>query len=203
MKIENRNNLTDGENTMQSFGSFDEREDRVPGMGEDYDLAFAEDMEIDEKLLASFKKTARELGIPHGKAQKLADMYAERIAESMQESDAAMAGAKKKWESTIMSRPGFRQELPAAQKVLKEYGNDELPDLLRQSLLGSHPAFFDFMVKVAGAIKSSSMGASSTSPAQRGVSLADKLWPDKPAAKPRSGGKTAADRMWPDMEWLK
>lgn len=174
-------------------------DDMVPGMGEDYDLAFAEGMEVDEKLLAVFKKTARELGIPRGKAQKLADMYAERIAESVQESDAATAGAKKQWESEIMARPGFKQELPAAQQVLKKYGNDELPELLRQSLLGSHPAFFDFMVKVAGAIRSVSGSGPATSPDRRSASLADRMWPDKPAAKPGNGGKTAADRMWPDM----
>jgi len=36
--------------------------------------------------------------------------------------------------------------------VLKQYGSPMLTDALQSSLLGSHPAFFDFMVKVAGAL---------------------------------------------------
>ncbi|MDL2216970.1 hypothetical protein LJB81_04500 [Desulfovibrio sp. OttesenSCG-928-M14] len=180
---------------MQSF----EMNDEDFGMVDDYELTFGDDVDIDERLLASFKKTARELGIPRSKAQKLADMYAERVAESILESDAAMDEAKKHWEAEITARPGFKQELHAAQRVLKECGNDELPELLRQSLLGSHPSFFDFMVKVAGKINATGGGGATTPSRQRGASLAERMWPDKPVVKVRSGGRTTADRMWPDM----
>jgi hypothetical protein len=39
-----------------------------------------------------------------------------------------------------------------AQKTLKEFGSDELSKALHLSALGSHPALWDFVVKVGKAL---------------------------------------------------
>jgi hypothetical protein len=96
------------------------------------------------------------LGLPQGQAQKLADLYAKHVEESTKATqdaqDAFLLNAKKGWEAEIMSRPEYKQEVADARRTLKAFGSPELAPLLQQSLLGSHPAFFDFVVKVGKAL---------------------------------------------------
>lgn len=124
--------------------------------GGDYGLTFAEDVQVDQGLLKSFTATAREMGLPKAQAQKLADFYAGHAARQARAAGeaqhATLMEAKKGWESEIMSRPSFKNEVADARRTLNEFGGAELNNLLDQSLLGSHPVFFDFMARVGKAL---------------------------------------------------
>ena len=152
----------------------------IPATPDGYDLKFGEDVTVDEGLLKSFKDEAHSLGIPQGQAQKLADFYVKHMGESFkgiqQAQNNAMLEAKKGWEAEITSRPEFKQEVADARRTLKAFGGPELDPLLNQSMLGSHPAFFDFVVKVGKALaEPDARGAGYGSGKEK--PLADRLWP--------------------------
>ena len=158
----------------------------VPAKPEDYQITFGKDVTVDEMLLSGFKNAAHEMGIPQGQAQKLADFYTKHMAESSkvyQDAQlAALQTAKKGWETEIQSRPGFKQEVADAKRALSPttgFGSKELVEVLDQTLIGSHPAFFDFMAKVGKALAEPEVKGNGT------------------------GGKDEKPleyRMWPNME---
>ena len=155
----------------------------VPDKPDGYALQFAEGLDVDNALLGGFKNTAHELGLNQNQAQKLADMYVNHMkdsAKSFNDAQAkALSEAQQGWEKEITSRPAFKQEVGDARRVLVQYGSPELSAIMDQSLMGSHPVFFDFVVKV-------------------GKALAE------PEARGRGDGggkaKPLADRLWPDMK---
>ncbi|CAK7067692.1 MAG: hypothetical protein DELT_01722 [Desulfovibrio sp.] len=157
----------------------------IPATPEEYALTFGDNVTIDEQLLANFKATAHELGIPQGKAQALADFYTHQVAGATHMAQAAQAVALEKarseWEATITSRPGFKQEVLDAKRTLKEFGSPELKELLDQSYLGSAPAMFDFVVKVGKALGEPEARGRGMR-LERHIPLMDRLWPDKKMA---------------------
>lgn len=151
----------------------------VPDKPEGYALQFAEGLAVDEALLGGFKNTAHELGLNQSQAQKLADMYVNHMkdsAKSFHETQAkALSEAQQGWEKEITSRPAFKQEVGDARRVLVQYGSPELSAIMDQSLMGSHPVFFDFVVKVGKALAEPELRGMAGS--DKKVPLADRLWP--------------------------
>jgi hypothetical protein len=123
---------------------------------ESHDLTFAEGTQVDPELLGQFQKTAREVGLSQGQAQKVADLYAGHVAGLARKFQEAQTVALNDYINTqnaeLGARPGFKEDLACARKTLKEFGSEDLADVLRQTALGSHPALFDFMVKVGRAL---------------------------------------------------
>ena len=151
----------------------------VPDKPDGYALQFAEGLDVDNALLGGFKNTAHELGLNQSQAQKLADMYVNHMkdsAKSFHETQAkALSEAQQGWEKEITSRPAFKQEVGDARRVLVQYGSPELSAIMDQSLMGSHPVFFDFMVKVGKALAEPELRGMAGS--DKKVPLADRLWP--------------------------
>lgn len=153
----------------------------VPAKPEDYALKFADEANVDKALLDNFKKAAHEIGIPQGQAQKLADFYAKNVADSAKAAQeaqvASLMEAKKGWESEITARPGFKTEVVDAKRTLKEFGTPELNELMDTSLLGSHPVFFDFVVKVGKALAEPEVRGRGTG-GVKDLPLDQRLWPE-------------------------
>lgn len=151
----------------------------VPDKPDGYALQFAEGLDVDNALLGGFKNTAHELGLNQSQAQKLADMYVNHMkdsAKSFHETQAkALSEAQQGWEKEITSRPAFKQEVGDARRVLVQYGSPELSAIMDQSLMGSHPVFFDFVVKVGKALAEPELRGMAGS--DKKVPLADRLWP--------------------------
>ena len=151
----------------------------VPDTPDGYALQFAEGLDVDNALLGGFKNTAHELGLNQNQAQKLADMYVNHMKDSAKSfNDAqtkALSEAKQGWEKEITSRPAFKQEVGDARRVLVQYGSPELSAIMDQSLMGSHPVFFDFVVKVGKALAEPELRGMAGS--DKKVPLADRLWP--------------------------
>jgi len=124
--------------------------------GDEVLVAFAEGTQVDTELLGQFQKTAREVGLSQGQAQKVADLYAGHVAGLARKFQEAQTVALNDYINTqnaeLGARPGFKEDLALARKTLKEFGSEDLADVLRQTALGSHPALFDFMVKVGRAL---------------------------------------------------
>ena len=130
--------------------------EQAPDKPEGYALKFADTVVVDEELLAGFRQAAHELGISQSKAQKLADMYADHAAKAgeriQSEQVKAMESAKAQWEEEIQKSPAFTQERVHARAALRQYGSQELYDLLDQTNLGSHPKMWDFLSKIGKAL---------------------------------------------------
>lgn len=134
----------------------DDPADKTPDKPEGYDLKFAEGTQVDQELLAGFQKTAHELGISQGKAQKLVELYqahaaraGDRLADAQRQ---ALEKARTEWEAEIQKSPGFVQERENIRSALRQYGDAELYDLLDQTNLGSHPKMWAFMSRVGKAL---------------------------------------------------
>lgn len=153
----------------------------VPAKPEDYALNFADDVSVDKGLLENFKAAAHEIGIPQGQAQKLADFYVKNMGDSakaMQDAQvSALLEAKKGWEAEITARPGFKAEVADAKRTLKEFGTPELDTVMEQTLLGSHPVFFDFVVKVGKALAEPEVRGRGTG-GDKEKPLDQRLWPN-------------------------
>ena len=123
---------------------------------EDYNLTFDEGVQVDAELLGSFRQTAREAGLSAPQAQKVADLYAGHMAGLGQKFQEARIQALNDYINTqnaaLSARPGFQEDLALAKKTLKEFGSEELSQVLQETALGSHPALFDFMVAVGRAL---------------------------------------------------
>lgn len=147
---------TDEQKDGQKDKGADDPAAKVPDKPEGYELKFSEETQVDTELLSSFRCAAHELGIPQGQAQKLAEMYeahaakaGERAVEAQQK---AMDEARAKWEGEIEKSPSFVQDREHIRSALRQYGDQELYDLLNQTNLGSHPKMWSFMAKVGKAL---------------------------------------------------
>lgn len=129
---------------------------QVPEKPEGYDLKFAPETQVDEALLDGFRKTAVELGLTQGQAQKLGSMYEHHMANAgklfVEAQTKALLEARKGWEADIAKRPAYEADLGRIQSCLRQFGDRELYDLLDQTNLGSHPKMFDFLAKVGKAL---------------------------------------------------
>lgn len=129
---------------------------KVPDKPEGYDLKFSPETQVDNDLLGDFRKTAKEIGLTQGQAQKLGSMYEARMAEvgkrMVEAQTQAMLEARKGWEAEITKRPAFQAEQGHIRAALRQFGDQELFDLLDQTNLGSHPKMWDFMAKVGKAL---------------------------------------------------
>lgn len=129
---------------------------KVPEKPEGYDLKFAPETQVDEALLDGFRKTAVELGLTQGQAQKLGSMYEAHMVNAgklfVEAQTKALLEARKGWEADIAKRPAYEADLGRIQSCLRQFGDRELYDLLDQTNLGSHPKMFDFMAKVGKAL---------------------------------------------------
>lgn len=129
---------------------------QVPDKAEGYELTFAKDTQVDAALLDGFRKTALEIGLTKGQAQKLGSLYEAHMKEAgarlQEEQTRALLQARKAWEAEITSQPGFREDLGRIQAALRQFGDRELYELLDQTNLGSHPKMFAFMAKIGRAL---------------------------------------------------
>lgn len=154
--------------------------DKVPEKPDGYELKFGEETQVDTELLADFQKAAHELGIPQGQAQKLAEMYEAYAAKAEERAVAsqqkALDTAAANWEAEIEKTPTFTQDREHIRSALRQYGDQELYDLLNQTNLGSHPKMWAFMAKVGKALAEPGFhGQNST----KERSAADVLYPNQ------------------------
>ena len=125
---------------------------QVPESPDGYTLAFGEGVTVDTGLLGTFQTTAHELGLNQGQAQKLAELYATHTAGAEQKQTAALKQTVTGWEKEITASPGFEGQNADAQRALASFGSAELFEVMDQTLIGSHPAMFNFMANIGKAL---------------------------------------------------
>ena len=111
------------------------------------------EMDVDTKLLESFKQFAKTENISQESFQKLGDMYAERMMEMQKSYKAAEAAQLEKWEAEIKAMPNSEESLAHAKNFLSKFGDEETIALYEAEKIGSHPGTIRMLAK-AGALLS-------------------------------------------------
>lgn len=146
--------------------------DAVPEKADGYTLDHKAFADADPAIVHLFKTEAHSLGLSQKQAKGLADFYQKAEAAQMQNLQTAKTG----WEADIMNRPTFQKDITDARRVLAQYGSQEMIQMMNETALGSHPVFYDFMVKVGKALaEPETRGGGANAVDNR--PLAEKLWP--------------------------
>lgn len=119
-----------------------------------YDLKLPEGVQLDDKGIAAYSDTARELNLTQEAAQMLLDkmgpVIAGRHAETLNQ-------AKTQWLESTKTDKEFggdklQENLGIAKKALDTFGTPELRTLLNESGLGNHPEIIRAFYRAGKAI---------------------------------------------------
>lgn len=114
----------------------------TPEKAEDYQLAAPEGFEnYSQDLSDWFRSAAHETKLPASTAQGLHDRFVEYQMAQLQTAQNQVSDQQAEWEGELQKEYGtaFPQRVEAANRALREYGSDELKQLLVQTGLGSNP----------------------------------------------------------------
>lgn len=122
-----------------------------------YDLKAPEGMELDAALLEKASPLFRELRLTGDQAQKLSDLYADKLAETRRAQLDAWNGLLDGWRSAARADPEiggskFDENVGAARDALARFGTAELRKALDQYGMGNHPEMIRFCYRVARAL---------------------------------------------------
>lgn len=101
-------------------------------------------MAMDEEALSAFLPIAREIGLTSAQAQRLVDLYADRMAAQSQGQDEAWARQLDSWcadcrHDPEIGGPNFEAKIAVARQALDRFGSADLKDLLDGLGIGNHP----------------------------------------------------------------
>ena len=123
----------------------------TPEKAEDYQLAAPEGFEAYNQDLSDwFRTAAHEMKLPAQMAQGLHDRFVENQMAQAQAAQTQVADQQAEWEGELQKEYGnaFPQRVEAAKRALREYGSDELKQVLNQSGLGSNPHIVRAFAKI-------------------------------------------------------
>jgi len=123
------------------------------------DFKMPEGMPVDEALLNDFKPLAKELDLPQEKAQKLIDLYAEKVAPLMQQRQVdAWNETRKGWVETAkldkeIGGDKFDPALADAMRVVNTLGTPELKQVFNDYGIGDNPEVVRVFARMAKYLK--------------------------------------------------
>ena len=145
------------------------------------DFKTPEGMPVDEALLNDFKPLAKELDLPQEKAQKLIDLYAEKVAPLMQQRQMdAWNETRKGWVETAkldkeIGGDKFDAALADSIRVVNTLGTQELKDVFNTYGIGDNPEVVRVFARMAKYLKEDTPPGSGN--ANSGPSTAQEMYP--------------------------
>lgn len=126
----------------------------TPDTPVEYSFELPEGVDLDEKGAEGLTAVARELKLPPAAAQKLVDLYAERVQAQANQFTEMVKG----WEAEVKKDPAIggdklTETITVAKAAISKYGSPELLALLDSSKMGSHPEVIKFLHKVGSTLK--------------------------------------------------
>lgn len=127
-----------------------------PEKPEDYKLGKPSDLPKDfpfqDKVVQQFSKTAHELGLSPGQVTGLYKWYLQGEVDAWtgmkKDSETAMQAAETELRKEFGS--AYEERLEAANKILSQFGSQELVDQLATTGMGNNPMLVKFLANVAG-----------------------------------------------------
>jgi hypothetical protein len=129
----------------------------TPEKAEDYELAAPEGYEAYSQDLSDwFRGAAHEMKLPASMAQGLHDRFVEQQMSQIETAQHQAEDQRVEWEGELKKEYGtaFPQRVEAAKRAMREYGSDELQQILNDSGLGSNPHVVRAFVKAGMALGS-------------------------------------------------
>lgn len=150
------------------------------GAPEKYDLKVPDGMTIDEAALAEFDPIARELNLSNEQAQKLADIYSKRMAESSRQQQEQWKQTTEKWVDDVkadkeLGGQNLETSIKHAQAALNKFGTPELRSQMDATGMGNHPELVRVFARIGKAMAEDTFVQSGKDGAQ--VDPAKKLFP--------------------------
>lgn len=126
------------------------------GMRADFDFRMPDGRAVDEDGMAAFRPLVAELGLNTEQAQRLIDLYVDRLSTTEEKSKQEFAGAVDQWCAECRSDPelggpGFDSKLAIAKRALERFGSPGLMQMVDETMIGSHPEFVRLMYRVGRA----------------------------------------------------
>lgn len=126
-----------------------EPEEKKPeGAPKEYaDFALPEGAAVNPESLASYKATAKELGLTQEAAQTLIDYETERLAAEQKAAAVAFAAQRQKWRDELLQDPAHDQVIADARTALKRLADPETANLITSGAWGDHPGLIRLLAK--------------------------------------------------------
>lgn len=154
-------------------------DDTPQGAPEKYaDFKLPDGFKADPETLKKFQETAKTLGLPQDKAQKLVDFQAAMVGEQEQQQAAAYAKIRSEWKTETLKALGANatEEMALVAKTRDTFGSPELNKLLNESGFGDHPAVVKFFAKMGKAISEDTIAEGNAAGGEK--SHAERLFPN-------------------------
>jgi hypothetical protein len=126
-----------------------------------YDLKLADGFQVNEPVMAEFKTTAAELGLPPEGAQKLFDLYQKTVGELATQfastQQAEFSAQQSKWTAELNAMPEFTGEARERNtaflgRVMDEFGSPEAREYFNSTGAGNNPAIVKMILGMAEAL---------------------------------------------------
>ena len=147
------------------------------------DFKMPKDTPVDEALLNDFKPLAKELDLPQDKAQKLIDLYAEKVAPLMvQRQTETWNNQLETWKQECktdkeIGGDKFDAAVLDAKRVINTIGTPELKKVFDDYGLGNNPELVRVFSRMAKYMKEDTV---ETGRASAQTDIAKKFYPDNP-----------------------
>lgn len=127
----------------------------TPVVPEKYEFKAPEGMELDSAMIALFEPVAKDLKLTNDQAQKLADVYAQRMKD-LQEAQSQQLAAERQAEVAETTRAlgsRFKEEMALAAKARDYFFSPETVARIEKSGLGNNLGFIRDCIKIGKLLK--------------------------------------------------
>tara|TARA_R110000850_G_scaffold11598_1_gene39686 strand:+ start:340 stop:1152 length:813 start_codon:yes stop_codon:yes gene_type:complete len=127
----------------------------TPDEASAYELNAPEGSEnYDQGLSDWFREVAYENKMPASMAQAMHDKFVERMGQGQVDQSESIDQQNEQWHSELQSKFGtaFDERVAAANSAVREFGGEELRDVLNQANLGMNPVIINALSKIGVAL---------------------------------------------------
>lgn len=142
-------------------------------------LQFPDGVTVDKELVDKFVPLAKELGLKKEQAQKLADMYVERIQKQGSETTEAWKEQQKSWAEANRKELGksYDSDVALARQAIAKFGGDALRKEIDALGVGDNPALLKAFVAIGKAVSDDKVAIGQPPITNNEDSIQRKLYP--------------------------
>ncbi len=146
----------------------EEKKEKEGGAPEEYtDFTMPEGMEVDKAMLEAFSPVAKELNLSQENAQKLVDLQAKGVKDSVDAHVKEWTDAMGRWKDDTkadkeIGGEHFGQTQSNVTLALKAFGTEKLEEILDVTGVGNHVELVRFFDKVGGLISNDKIDLGNT-----------------------------------------
>ena len=155
--------------------------EKPEGAPEKYEFKAGKGVELDQEALKGFEPLARELNLTNEQAQKMVDLYGEKLLPQIQKQQTeAWQKTTEQWAADVKADKEIGGDklvssLSVAQRALDQFGTPELKEYLNATGLGNHPELVKAFVKIGKSMSEDGMVTGSKTTTQ---SVAQRMYPN-------------------------